>query len=523
MVAVAATTEVADPDTTAASSTADPTRALLYFSVLVFAGTIGVLHEVAGRQLELYIAEDPAHRTAVRLIAASALIAALYGSRKLSDPERWLSWLLVATSVVAAASGFAAFFSFTSHIGHRTTAFVVPILSAALIGSLVGVFWRSLGRLVVGLGVFVRMLSPFRLLALTAGLGAASIAATQIGPLRSGLVVALGLALAATWLPALLRHLDPPRAPALRWVRPTALALFAVELGLFGAAEWCVPTTMLSHYDNEVVYAAETDRREYVFTSGQRTFELFVDGRLDVTGIDEDRYHEALVHPALEVASSRANVLLLGGGDGMAEREILKHADVQRITVVTVDAELARLARTVPWLDSLSRGAMRSDRVEVIEREPIAWLSESVDLYDVAIVDLPDPDGFVQGKNYTRRFYELLTGRLAPAGVACVQAVSPFGTPRTFASIVATIRAAGLEALPYRAPIPTFGEWGFVLASRGGITAPTSARHGSFLTPTTISDMFAMPSDTQAEVGATPSTLSDQRVVITFEEERDAL
>ncbi|WP_328561718.1 polyamine aminopropyltransferase [Streptomyces coelicoflavus] len=239
-------------------------------------------------------------------------------------------------------------------------------------------------------------------------------------------------------------------------------------------------------YGQDVRVAVRTDVQEVVLTGDAdgRPLDLFLDGRLRVRGSDEGRYHEALVHPAMN--GPHARVLVLGGGDGLAVREVLRHTGVRRVDVVELDPQLARLARHDPGLSALNEHAYGDARVHVTAGDAFHRLRSTPSAtYDVVISDLPDPSVTASTKLYSQEFYGLLRRVLAPDGRLVVHAGPVLAHPRAFWTVDATLRAAGLPAAAYRvaahdpgsAPGPdrTTGArraprgWGFLLAAR---TAP---------------------------------------------------
>ena len=314
--------------------------------------------------------------------------------------------------------------------------------------------WRALARPARQLGVVTRLLSPFFCLGAVVALGLAAAAAARIGILRTGLCIGLVFTVVAAWTPELLAYLDGVPLARHRRIRLVSIGAFGGIVALFGVAETVAPMSVVTSYGNDIVYADTTDRGRYVVTSGQDAFELHVDQRLVISATDEHRYYESLVHPAMAAAGSVERVLLIGGGAGMAEREVLRHAGVQSVVSVVVDERLAELALGMGWLKRRSGGAMKHPKVRVIEREPMVWLEETAEPFDVIVVDAQDPDDYVGGKYYTQRFYELVAARLAPDGVAVVQAPRPFDSPRTFATIDRTLKAAGFETRPYHTGVP---------------------------------------------------------------------
>ncbi|MFJ4336980.1 polyamine aminopropyltransferase [Streptomyces sp. NPDC088915] len=242
-------------------------------------------------------------------------------------------------------------------------------------------------------------------------------------------------------------------------------------------------------YGEHVRVAVHTDLQEVVVTGGpEGPPDLFLDGRLRVSGEDEYRYHEALVHPAMN--GPHARVLVVGGGDGMAVREVLHHPGVRSVTVVELDPGVVRLARTDPALARLNGRAFRDPRVRVVHEDAFHWLRGAADRvrerYDVVISDLPDPGITPSTKLYSEEFYGLVARVLDRSGRFAVHAGSVTDRPHTYWTVDSTLRAAGFATRPYsaggRAPGFAAGpdradraagtgpgpcDWGFLLAVPG--------------------------------------------------------
>ncbi|WP_210585127.1 polyamine aminopropyltransferase [Streptomyces sp. GESEQ-35] len=238
-------------------------------------------------------------------------------------------------------------------------------------------------------------------------------------------------------------------------------------------------------YGRDVRVAVQTDIQEVVLTGGTdgRPLDLYLDGRLRVGGHDERRYHEALVHPAMN--GPHARVVILGGGDGLAAREVLRYPDVHRVDVVELDAGVVSLARTDPALSALNGHAYDDPRVHVTTADAFAWLrSAPRSAYDVVISDLPDPGITASTKLYSQEFYGLAGRVLAPGGRLVVHAGPVSSRPKTFWTVDTTMRAASLRTSPYcvagrdagflagpdrstGGPTRTPHDWGFVLATTG--------------------------------------------------------
>ncbi|MEO3782373.1 polyamine aminopropyltransferase [Actinocorallia sp. B10E7] len=245
--------------------------------------------------------------------------------------------------------------------------------------------------------------------------------------------------------------------------------VLVVLTGVYGLADRFEMTARQALYKDPIAFSTRTHYQEIVLTrkvslSGREDMRLFLNGDLQFSSVDEYRYHESLVHPAL--AGPRARVLVLGGGDGLALREVLKYPDVREVTLVELDPAMITIARTYPPLVSLNARAFGDPRVEVVNRDAFVWAREGRAVYDAVVVDFPDPDAVATAKLYSVEFYGLAERLLAPGGRMVVQAGSPFFAPKSFWCIEKSIRAAGLKTVPYHVDVPSFGDWGFVLASR---------------------------------------------------------
>jgi spermidine synthase len=284
-----------------------------------------------------------------------------------------------------------------------------------------------------------------------------------LGLVRTALLFGLINAAVALWTTYLL-------APALRQVWRTRLACVLAMLLLGAGMVWAdrlTDTAEANLYADEVVLAKTTPYQRIVVTAWRNDLRLFLNSHLQFSSRDEYRYHEALVHPAMAARPSARRVLILGGGDGLALREVLKYPHVEHVRLVDLDPEVTRLFTRHPELRRLNQGAFDDPRVQVDNADAFPWLDGGSDRYDVALIDFPDPSNFSVGKLYTTAFYRRLLHRLAPDALFVVQSTSPLFARQSYWCVVETIRAVGVNAWPYHVYVPSFGEWGFVMASRG--------------------------------------------------------
>ncbi|MDQ3931806.1 MAG: polyamine aminopropyltransferase [Actinomycetota bacterium] len=219
-------------------------------------------------------------------------------------------------------------------------------------------------------------------------------------------------------------------------------------------------------YDDPIVTHERSAYQEIVLTQAGRRgdLRLYLNGDLQFSSVDEYRYHEALVHPAM--TGRRERVLVLGGGDGLALREVLRYPDVGSVVLVELDPKVIAVARSDSRLARLNAGALDDPRVRVVTADAFSWLRTQQERFDVAIVDLTDPDNAATAKLYSVEFYTMLSTALERDARAAIQAGSPYFAPEAFWCVGATLEAAGLQTTPYQVEVPSFGSWGFHLAER---------------------------------------------------------
>ncbi len=339
----------------------------------------------------------------------------------------------------------------------------------------------------------------------------------QLGMIRGAAATGIiNLAAAAIVSMFLLRHVVSTRQLV------TALCALAAALGLLAmllAHSADIETTSRQRlYADPIIAYRHTPYQEIVVTRRGSDTRLYLDGGLQFSTRDEYRYTESLVYPAL--GDGARSVLVLGGGDGLAARELLRQPGLQKIVQVELDPAVIELARTT--LRDANAGALDNPRVAVVIDDAMSWLRTShPELrppagFDAIIVDLPDPDTPVLGRLYSTEFYALAAHVLAPDGLMVVQAGSPYSTPTAFWRTVSTIQAAGYAVTPYHVHVPTFGDWGFALAQRAG-SAPTpkvppNVPSLRFLNPQVLTAATVFSGDIGPRT-LDPSTLENPRIV----------
>lgn len=258
-------------------------------------------------------------------------------------------------------------------------------------------------------------------------------------------------------------------------------------------------------YQHEIIYTKTSPYQRIVVTNHKQHTRFYLNGALQFDSLDEYRYHESLVHPAMQIADARETILILGGGDGMAAREVLKYTDVKRVILVDLDPSVTNLFQSNEQLKKLNQGSLTDPRLTVINMDAWKYLENSHDYYDVIIIDLPDPSNLSLSRLYSVTFYRLLQEHLSQAGVLVTQASSPLYSREAYWSIYKTMLASGdkqnsWHVQPYHSYIPSFGEWGFILASR--LNKPVVLPAGEkevlqlkYLSPDILETMQKFPAD----------------------------
>lgn len=318
-------------------------------------------------------------------------------------------------------------------------------------------------------------------------------------------------------------------------------ALVASTLALGGAffgSEHITGWIESGLYQDPIIHAKDTKYQRIVVTRWKDDVRLFLDGNVQFSSRDEARYHEAITHiPILFRGNAPSRALILGGGDGLVARELLKYPTIRKITLVDLDQEVVRISKELSDLKRLNQGSLEHPTVEVVIADAFSWVKNqneadhAVDLYDVVIVDLPDPDNYSVGKLYTVSFYRELLQILSPGGVVVTQASSSVFAATVFESIQRTMKEAisrsvlpGYQTEKYHLYIPSFGDWGFVMAHPPG---KDPCKHGlpelpvetSFLNPETVCSLFVFGKDHTPVFEPRINRLTDQGIVDLYHRE----
>lgn len=253
-------------------------------------------------------------------------------------------------------------------------------------------------------------------------------------------------------------------------------------------------------YRDDVILSKQTNYQKIVMTKHKDDTRLFLDGNLQFSSSDEYRYHEALVHIPMMYAKNHNRVLILGGGDGLAVREILKYKEVQQIVLVDIDKEMTDLCMNDKQISKLNKNSLKNEKVTVINEDGYKYVKENKEKFDVIIIDFPDPNNENLNKLYTNVFYSYIKANLTSEGVMVTQSTSPYYAKKSFWCIHKTIKSQFNTVIPYHLQVPTFGDWGFNLAFNSDNERKDLRVETQFLNSENINSIFVFGKDEKIEL-----------------------
>ena len=491
-------------------------RSLLFLTVLVIA-TCGLIYELIVGTLASYLLGDSI--TQFSTVIGVYLFALGIGAWLSGFIDKGIATRFVEIELAVALTGGVSapflFATFSSGASFRVALYGMVTVIGTLVGLEIPLLLRIMKDQLEFKDLVSRVLTFDYLGALFASLLFPIVLVPKLGLVRTSLAFGLLNGLVGLWSTWLLESVLPS---------PTRLRIKAVLVSvllLVGLAMGGRMTEMFEEqlYNDEVVHAVSTPYQRIVITRGHRGFSLFLNGNLQFAAVDEYRYHEALVVPAMRAAKDVKRVLILGGGDGLAAREVLRFQEVESITLVDLDPAMTKLAVNYEELATLNRHSLENPKLRVINDDALRFIDETKESFDVAIIDFPDPNNFSLGKLYTTKFYSMVKRHLSEGGVAVVQSTSPLFARKSFWCIDETVRAAGFETRPYHVWVPSFGEWGYVLASTSSMEPKRPLPEGlTFLSEPSLPALFSFPPDMD-RVPSEVNRLNNQVLVHTYEDE----
>jgi spermidine synthase len=488
---------------------------LLIVSVLVVA-TCGLIYELVAGALASYLLGDSVH--AFSTIIGTYLFAmgiGSYLSRYITRNQlRVFIQVELLVGLLGGLSAALLFIAFAHAAAFQFFLYGLVILIGIGVGVEIPLLMHLLKSSMTFRDVVSRVLSVDNVGALIASISFPLFFLPQLGLIRTAalfgiLNVGVGMVLLTVFA----------KEGWTRVLRMQGVFALIVLVLTFAFSESILENAEAANYPDRVLYTKTTPYQRVVLTRNGDSLKLYLNSHLQFDSRDEYRYHEALVHVGAGRARELKHALVLGGGDGLAVRELLKYPEIEGITVVELDPEMPLVFQKSPLLAELNGGAFLNPKVTVVSEDAFLWLRSPPKRFDLIIVDFPDPTTYALGKLYTTAFYRLLKGALSPGGVAVIQSTSPLLARSSYWCIVNTIQSVGLHTAPFHAYVPSFGEWGFVLASVEESARMREQPEGlRFIDNTVLPSLFFFPKDMEP-VETEVNRLNNQALVRYYEKE----
>lgn len=491
---------------------------ILLLAVFVIA-TCGLVYELVAGTLASYMLGDSVMQFST--IIGAYLFSMGIGSflSKYIDGNL-LAWFIKIELLVGVVGGFSAavlFVLFPLVESFRLILYSFVAITGILVGLEIPILMRILENKVQFKDLVSRVFTFDYIGALLASLVFPLLFVPHLGLIKTSLFfgimnTAVGLYVA---------HYFNDSLKKVRYLRFLAAVIILVQVVGFVFSDRIMEFSESQSFADDIVYAKSSPYQRIVITRNKRDTRLFLNGNLQFSSADEYRYHEALVHPSLSSVENLKNVLVLGGGDGMAVREILKYSTVKNIVLVDLDPAMTTIFSSQERLKQLNGHSLLNKKVKVINADAFSWMMKNTQKFDAVIVDFPDPSNFSIGKLYSNSFYKLLKRSLEDKGIAVIQSTSPFVAPKSFWCVNETLLASGFKTVPYHNFVPSFGEWGYIMAMKDSARnwyskLPAGLR---FSSTQSIEQMLFFPEDMKPGLPLEVNKLNNQALVNYFEEE----
>src|SRR5437868_1126666 len=489
---------------------------LVFISVLLVAAC-GLIYELVAGTLASYLVGDSVFQFST--IIGTYLFAMGIGSALSRYINRGLAnrfvWIELVLGVVGGFSSALLMLAFAFTQGFELILYALVVVMGVLVGMEIPLLMRIVKDRYQFRDVVAHVLTFDYLGALGASLLFPVLLVPYLGLVRSAMLFGIVNVAVALWGTFLFAN-QLAKAQALRIL--CCVVLCGLVIGM-AQAKRITTAAEDNIYADDIIFARDTRYQHIVLTRFKDDIRLFLNSHLQFSSRDEYRYHEALIHPGLSAIPAPRRVLVLGGGDGLAVREILKYPQVESVTLVDLDPEMTRLFSTHPMLTGLNQKSFLSPKVHVVNADAFPWVDSNRDTFDFIVIDFPDPTNYSLGKLYTTAFYKAAARHLSAQGLMVVQSTSPMFARDSFWCIVETLKQAGLKTAPYHVYVPSFGEWGFVLASTHEYTPPTSLPAGlRFVSVGGLAAMFQFPPD-MSPLAMPPNRLNDQVLVRAYDQD----
>ena len=433
---------------------------LLLVSVFIIA-TCGLIYELIAGTLASYLLGDSVTQfsTVIGVYLFSMGIGSYLSKFIKKNLLSWFIQIEIMVGVIGGISSTILFFSFELASGFHLILYSLIILTGTLVGLEIPILMRILKDQLDFSELVSKVFTFDYIGALFASILFPLFMVPYLGILKTSYLFGLMNVIVAI----ILCYKFDEGTKYISLLRIQAIIFSLLLLIGFVLSEQLMNIAESLTYNENIIYSKSSPYQRIVLTSNKGVTKLYLNNNLQFSSADEYRYHEALVHPGLSRIVEPKNILILGGGDGLAVREVIKYPTIEKITIVDLDSSVTQLFKKSELLSKLNNKALTNENLNVINTDAFRWLKENSEQFDFIIIDFPDPSNFSVGKLYSNSFYKEIKKALKPSGIFTVQSTSPYVARKSFWCVNNTINSVGFKTLPYHLYVPSFGEWGYVM------------------------------------------------------------
>ncbi len=439
---------------------------MLLFSVFALS-LCGIIYELVLGSLATYLLGNPVLQYSITIgVFLSSMGLGSFLSRFFT---RDLTAVFVRVEIALGLAGGLSVLVLSSLFSFSASYYLLNVFFLVLVGTMVGLEIPLLTRMLKRSGSLKDILASVLSLDYLGGLAGSLLFPLLLFPFAGRLLTSILVGI-ANILVAILVMVKVSYSGK-RKSDIAAAVLSVLLLGTLAFASERISTIFQKRlYYDDIVYTGRSKYQEIVLTRNEDDFRLYLSGSLQFSSVDEYRYHEMLVYPPmLSCAGEPEDVLVLGGGDGLAVREVLRFPSVKSVTLVELDREIIRLATKNPSMVRINGGSLSRPGVRVIVDDAYNYLIAGQRKFDVIIADFPDPHDETTAKLYTVEFFGLIKRSLKEGGMFVTQSTSPLFASKAFWCVNVTMKKVFASVVPYHAYVPTFGDWGYNMASNRSI------------------------------------------------------
>nr|BFD33167.1 polyamine aminopropyltransferase [Pigmentibacter ruber] len=489
---------------------------VLLFSVFIIS-TCGLIYELIAGALASYLLGDSI--TQFSTVIGSFLFSMGIGAYLSKHVNKNLIHTFISVElIIGMVGGFSAtilFIAFEYIVHFRILLYLIVGIIGTFVGFEIPILMRILQNNFAFKDLVAKVFTFDYVGALIASILFPLILVPHLGLIKTALVFGIINVLIAIWAIYIFKN----KISNIKTLQGTAFFVLGILLLGLIFSDKLVEITEKGNYQDKIIYSKSSKYQKIVLTKSTNEFKLFLNRNLQFNSKDEYRYHESLVHIGLSSLNNPKNVLILGGGDGLAVREILKYNSIEKITLVELDSEITDMFSKNTLLSKINSRSLLSEKVKIINDDAFVWLKENKKKFDFIVVDFPDPSNFSIGKLYTNSFYRLLYNAISNTGIAVIQSTSPYVAKKSFWCVDNTLKSVGFRTYPYHVYVPSFGDWGYILVAKNSFQLRNNfPSELKFINYELAQTFFHFPNDSKATVNEI-NKLNNQVLVRYFEQE----